>query len=150
YEARADRRELDLVSEGTLDAHARAHANDIQRRFANRNGTTGQIVMFALAGGLVPCGAAVTVLLLCLQTGRFVLGVALVLCFSIGLALPLVAVGAAAAFGAQHAGRGGRGRSIRRAARGEASAVVRHACDDGSLSLERADSSARRVRGLRR
>ena len=105
YAARADRRELDLVSEGTLDAHACAHANDIQRRFANRNVTTGQIVMFGLTGGLVPCGAAVTVLLLCLQTGRFVLGVALVLCFSIGLALTLVAVGAAAAFGAQHAAK---------------------------------------------
>jgi len=105
YAARADRRELDLVSEGPLDAHARAHANDIQRRFANRNVTTGQIVMFGLTGGLVPCGAAVTVLLLCLQTGRFVLGVALVLCFSIGLALTLVAVGAAAAFGAQHAAK---------------------------------------------
>jgi nickel/cobalt transporter (NicO) family protein len=62
-------------------------------------------VMFGLTGGLVPCGAAVTVLLLCLQTGRFVLGVALVLCFSIGLALTLVAVGAAAAFGAQHAAK---------------------------------------------
>jgi len=105
YAARADRRELDLVSEGPLDAHARAHANDIQRRFANRNVATGQIVMFGLTGGLVPCGAAVTVLLLCLQTGRFVLGVALVLCFSIGLALTLVAVGAAAAFGAQHAAK---------------------------------------------
>jgi nickel/cobalt transporter (NicO) family protein len=105
YAARADRRELDFVSEGPLDAHARAHANDIQRRFANRNVTTGQIVMFGLTGGLVPCGAAVTVLLLCLQTGRFVLGVALVLCFSIGLALTLVAVGAAAAFGAQHAAK---------------------------------------------
>jgi nickel/cobalt exporter len=105
YAARADRRELDRVSEGPLDAHARAHANDIQRRFANRNVTTGQIVMFGLTGGLVPCGAAVTVLLLCLQTGRFVLGVALVLCFSIGLALTRVAVGAAAAFGAQHAAK---------------------------------------------
>jgi nickel/cobalt exporter len=103
--ARADRRELDLASDEPLDAHALAHANDIRRRFANRNVTTGQIVMFGLTGGLVPCGAAVTVLLLCLQTGRFLLGVALVFCFSIGLALTLVAVGAAAAFGAQHAAK---------------------------------------------
>jgi nickel/cobalt exporter len=88
-----------------LDAHALAHAHDIRRRFANRNVTTGQIVMFGLTGGLVPCGAAVTVLLLCLQTGRFLLGVALVFCFSIGLALTLVTVGAAAAFGAQHAAK---------------------------------------------
>jgi nickel/cobalt exporter len=100
-----DRRGLDLPSEEPLDAHALAHANDIRRRFANRHVTTGQIVMFGLTGGLVPCGAAVTVLLLCLQTGRFVLGVALVFCFSIGLAITLVAVGAAAAFGAQHAAK---------------------------------------------
>jgi nickel/cobalt transporter (NicO) family protein len=100
-----ERHGLDLPSDEPLDAHALAHANDIRRRFANRNVTTGQIVMFGLTGGLVPCGAAVTVLLLCLQTGRFLLGVALVLCFSIGLALTLVAVGAAAAFGAQHAAK---------------------------------------------
>jgi nickel/cobalt exporter len=96
---------LDLPSDEPRDAHALAHAKDIERRFANRQVTTGQIVMFGLTGGLVPCGAAVTVLLLCLQTGRFLLGVALVLCFSIGLALTLVAVGAAAAFGAQHAAK---------------------------------------------
>jgi len=100
-----DRRGLDLPSDEPLDAHALAHANDIRRRFANRQVTTGQIVMFGLTGGLIPCGAAVTVLLLCLQTGRFLLGVAVVLCFSIGLALTLVAVGAAAAFGAQHAAK---------------------------------------------
>jgi nickel/cobalt transporter (NicO) family protein len=98
-------RGLDLPSDEPLDAHALAHAHDIRSRFANRNVTTGQIVMFGLTGGLVPCGAAVTVLLLCLQTGRFLLGVALVLCFSIGLAITLVAVGAAAAFGAQHAAK---------------------------------------------
>jgi len=99
-----DRRGLDLHDE-PLDAHALAHANDIRRRFSNRHVTTGQIVMFGLTGGLVPCGAAVTVLLLCLQTGRFLLGVALVFCFSIGLAITLVTVGAAAAFGAQHAAK---------------------------------------------
>jgi nickel/cobalt exporter len=96
---------LDLSSDEPLDAHALAHADDIRRRFANRHVTTAQIVMFGLTGGLVPCGAAVTVLLLCLQTGRFLLGVALVFCFSIGLALTLVTVGAAAAFGAQHAAK---------------------------------------------
>jgi nickel/cobalt exporter len=95
---------LDLSSDAQ-DAHALAHADDIRRRFANRNVTTGQIVMFGLTGGLIPCGAAVTVLLLCLQVGAFLLGVVLVLCFSIGLALTLVAVGAAAALGVQHAAK---------------------------------------------
>ena len=94
-----------VAADEPLDAHALAHAKEIERRFANRRVTTGQIVMFGLTGGLVPCGAAVTVLLLCLQTGWILLGAALVLCFSIGLALTLVAVGAAAAFGAQHAAK---------------------------------------------
>jgi nickel/cobalt exporter len=105
HSSHAERGGLDLRSDEPLDAHALAHANDIRRRFSNRQVTTGQIVIFGLTGGLVPCGAAVTVLLLCLQTGRFLLGVALVLCFSIGLALTLVAIGAAAAFGAQHAAK---------------------------------------------
>ena len=85
------------------DAHERAHALDIERRFANRDVTTGQIVVFGLTGGLIPCPASITVLLLCLQVGRIGLGAALVLCFSIGLALTLVFVGVAAALGMRHA-----------------------------------------------
>src|SRR5262249_28076779 len=48
----------------TMDAHQRSHAVDIQRRFAGRNVTTGQVILFGLSGGLLPCPAAVTVLLL--------------------------------------------------------------------------------------
>jgi nickel/cobalt exporter len=84
------------------DAHARAHAEDIQRRFAGREVTTGQIVMFGLTGGLIPCPASITVLLLCLQLKKFALGATLVLGFSIGLALTLVASGVIAALGARH------------------------------------------------
>ena len=42
-------------------------------------------------------------LLLCLQLKEFALGFALVLCFSIGLAITLVIVGAAAALSVRHA-----------------------------------------------
>ncbi|MBM3549836.1 MAG: nickel/cobalt efflux transporter RcnA, partial [Alphaproteobacteria bacterium] len=98
-------RGLDVATSGYQDAHELAHANDIRRRFADRNVTTGQIVTFGLTGGLIPCPAAVTVLLLCLQLKAFILGVALVLCFSIGLALTLVAVGATAALSVRHAER---------------------------------------------
>jgi ABC-type nickel/cobalt efflux system permease component RcnA len=79
-----------------------AHADDIARRFGDRSVTTGQIVVFGLTGGLVPCPAAVTVLLLCLQLKRLVLGVLLVGCFSIGLAVTMVAVGVAASLGMRH------------------------------------------------
>lgn len=84
------------------DAHERAHANDIKRRFANRQVTTGQIVVFGLTGGLIPCPASITVLLLCLQLKQFTLGAALVLCFSIGLAATMVASGAMAALSVRH------------------------------------------------
>lgn len=67
------------------------------------NVTTGQIIMFGLTGGLLPCPAAITVLLLCLQVKQIALGAGLVLGFSIGLAITLVGVGIAASYGARHA-----------------------------------------------
>ena len=96
-------RGLEVATDGYQDAHELAHANDIRRKFADRNVTTWQIVMFGLTGGLIPCPAAITVLLLCLQLKEFTLGFALVLCFSIGLAITLVTVGAAAALSVRHA-----------------------------------------------
>jgi len=92
-----------VLDEETMDAHERAHAEDIQRRFASGHVTTGQIILFGLTGGLIPCPASITVLLLCLQLGQLTLGAALVLCFSVGLALTMVAVGVAAALGVRHA-----------------------------------------------
>lgn len=85
------------------DTHERAHAREIEKRFANRNVTTGQVVMFGLTGGLIPCPAAITVLLICLQVKQIDLGIVLVLCFSIGLAAVLVTSGVVAAWGLQRA-----------------------------------------------
>ncbi len=102
---RDHRHGLDVSAPGFQDAHEGEHAGDIRRRFADRNVTTGQIVLFGLTGGLIPCPAAITVLLLCLQLREFTLGVALVLCFSIGLAAVMVATGAVAAIGVRHAGQ---------------------------------------------
>ena len=96
-------RGLEVATDGYQDAHELAHANDIRRQFADRDVTTWQIIMFGLTGGLIPCPAAITVLLLCLQLKEFTLGFALVLCFSIGLAITLVTVGAAAALSVRHA-----------------------------------------------
>jgi len=94
---------IDLRSADYQDAHARAHASDIERRFANRKVTTGQIVLFGLTGGLIPCPAAITVLLLCIQMKALSLGALLVFCFSIGLALTLVTVGVVAAMSMRQA-----------------------------------------------
>jgi nickel/cobalt exporter len=94
-----------LVVADARDPHARLHAEQIQGRFAGRKVTTGQIVMFGLTGGLIPCPASITVLLLCLQLKRIALGAALVLGFSIGLALTMVASGVVAALSVKHLSR---------------------------------------------
>lgn len=87
------------------DAHARAHAAEIRKRFGGRNVTTAQIVLFGLTGGLIPCPAAITVLLLCIQLKQFSLGFVLVLCFGIGLAITMVSAGVLAALSLRHVER---------------------------------------------
>ena len=82
--------------------HARAHAADIRSRFQGRSVTTGQIVIFVLTGGLIPCPAAITVLLPFIQLKQFSLGAVLVLCFSIGLAITMVSAGVIAALSVRH------------------------------------------------
>lgn len=93
---------LDVAGIEYQDAHELAHADDIRRRFTGQKVTDGQIILFGLTGGLIPCPAAITVLLLCLQLKEITLGAALVLCFSIGLAITLVTVGAVAALSVKH------------------------------------------------
>jgi nickel/cobalt exporter len=93
------------VAADYADAHEQEHAEDIRRRFANRDVTTGQIILFGLTGGLIPCPASITVLLLCLQLKRIALGATLVLCFSVGLALTMVASGVLAALSVKHVSR---------------------------------------------
>jgi ABC-type nickel/cobalt efflux system permease component RcnA len=95
-----------LVSgDGFEDAHERAHALQIRKRFENQNVATAQIVLFGLTGGLMPCPAAFSILVICLQVKHFALGFTLVLAFSIGLALTLVATGSLAAWSVRHAER---------------------------------------------
>jgi nickel/cobalt exporter len=95
----------DEIAEGAgyQDAHELAHATDIQKRFAGRPVTNAQIALFGLTGGLLPCPAAFTIVLVCLQLKRFALGITMVLAFSFGLACTLVAAGALAAWSLRHA-----------------------------------------------
>ena len=86
-----------------MDAHAQAHAREIEQKFQSGAATYTQTIGFGLTGGLIPCPAAITVLLLCLNIGQFWLGVGMVAAFSTGLALTLVAVGVAAAVGLKYA-----------------------------------------------
>ena len=83
------------------DAHELGHAKEIEQRFARQNIrqniSSAQVITFGLTGGLIPCPASITVLLLCLQLKKIAMGALLVFCFSIGLALVLVASGVLAA-----------------------------------------------------
>ncbi len=99
------------------DAHELAHANDIRQRFDKREVSTGQIVVFGLTGGLIPCPASITVLLLCLQLKKVALGATLVLGFSVGLALTMVVSGVLAALSVRHVSKswGGFGEFARKA-----------------------------------
>ncbi|MBB4956145.1 nickel/cobalt exporter [Agrobacterium vitis] len=81
------------------DAHARAHARQLADKLKDGPATTWQTVLFGLSGGLVPCPAAITVFLLCLQLGKPTLGIVLVSAFSIGLAIVLMVFGVVAALG---------------------------------------------------
>jgi nickel/cobalt transporter (NicO) family protein len=89
------------------DAHEREHAEEIARRLATEGSlvTTGQIALFGITGGLIPCPASIAVLLICLQLGQFTLGVATVSAFSLGLAITMVGIGVAAAWGVHHASK---------------------------------------------
>lgn len=93
---------LDAVVPTYQDPRELAHANDIRKRFAKRSVTTPQIVMFGLTGGLVPWPASIAVLLLCLQVKRIALGALLVMCFSMWLAITVVASGVLAALSVKH------------------------------------------------
>ena len=94
---------------GGADAHQRFHAGRIAERVADRRVTTGQVVLFGLTGGLLPCSAAVAVLVICLQIDHYALGLAMVGAFSLGLAIALVSVGVIAAWGVGRASRRFRG-----------------------------------------
>lgn len=76
------------------DEHAKAHAADLPDYVRNGERPSYlQIMAFGAAGGLVPCPAAISVMLLSLSLGNVGNGLFLVLGFSLGLAITLVGVG---------------------------------------------------------
>lgn len=85
---------------GSDDAHDAAHRAEIDARFQGQRATTRDILAFGFTAGLVPCPAAITVLILCLGAGEKVLGITMVAAFSVGLALTLATVGVVTAWAA--------------------------------------------------
>jgi nickel/cobalt exporter len=89
----------DDMSPEEMDAHARFHAEEIKTKFASGRATMGQTILFGLSGGLIPCPAAITVLILCLHLNQLWLGFVMVSAFSIGLAVTMVTIGVVSAVG---------------------------------------------------
>jgi nickel/cobalt exporter len=55
----------------------------------------GQLIALGISGGIVPCPAALAVLLAAVSYGQFLRGLSLVIIFSGGMAMVLVAIGIA-------------------------------------------------------
>jgi len=78
----------------TDDEHARAHAATLPSYVTEgTRPSPWQVMAFGGAGGLIPCPAAITVMLLSLSVSRTANGLFLVAGFSLGLAITLVGVG---------------------------------------------------------
>ncbi len=88
--------------------HSHTSEGDIRHQYAGRTVSTKEIIWFGFSSGLLPCPAAIAVLLVSLQAKQFALGVTMVAAFSLGLALSMVAVGIAAAWGARIASTSGK------------------------------------------
>jgi nickel/cobalt transporter (NicO) family protein len=81
--------------------HGHAHHGHSHEAPMIRGGvTTGQIIWFGFTGGLMPCPAAIAVLLICVQIKAFALGIAMVAAFSVGIGLTLIAIGLTVVWGA--------------------------------------------------
>ncbi len=82
------------------DAHARAHAA-VMPTYVEQGGRPSslQVVAFGAAGGMIPCPASITVMLLALSAGKVAFGLLAVLCFSLGLAVTMVGIGMAVVAG---------------------------------------------------
>lgn len=91
------------------DAHARAHAAAMPAYVATGGRPTAlQVIAFGAAGGMIPCPASITVMLLALSVGQVSWGIAAVLCFSLGLAVALVGIGMLVVIGASKMASSGR------------------------------------------
>jgi nickel/cobalt exporter len=97
------------------DAHARAHAAAMPG-YVEQGGrpTPLQVIAFGAAGGMIPCPASITVMLLALSAGQAAFGILAVLCFSLGLAATMVGIGMVVVAGFSQLAKTGRFAAIAR------------------------------------
>ena len=69
------------------------HHNHAHHHHPPDNVTMGNLLALGISGGIVPCPAAMVLLLSCIGMGRIALGLGLLGAFSLGLAIVLTAIG---------------------------------------------------------
>ena len=85
----------DLETQSAHHPHSHEHAHDPQNADAHRGKRVGywQLFLLGVSGGLVPCPAAIAILLAAVGAGRLGEGLTYILLFSLGLAAVLIAIG---------------------------------------------------------
>ncbi len=70
--------------------HAHPHTHALPQTISGRS-----LISLGVSGGLVPCPEALVILIVAATIGRLGLGLAMIVCFSLGLAAVLIAIGVA-------------------------------------------------------
>jgi len=83
--------------------HSHDHGHSHHQAQPMSGASVGDIIWFGFTGGLLPCPAAIAVLLVCIQLKQVTLGIAMVAAFSVGLAATLVVIGVAASWASRKA-----------------------------------------------
>jgi nickel/cobalt exporter len=85
----------DLENHQGLDTHNHEHGHDLHSVEAHGKKRVGywQLFLLGVSGGLVPCPAAIAILLAAVGAGRLGEGLTYILLFSLGLAAVLIAIG---------------------------------------------------------
>jgi len=92
----------DHSHEHSHGGHSHSHEHSLA---PGERPTLWQLITLGVSGGIVPCPAALAVLLAAVSYGRFVRGLSLVIVFSVGMAAVLVAIGIVMVKAADYAGR---------------------------------------------
>ncbi len=90
---------------GHTDAQVHQHSHDSVSFARRERATLGGLVALGISGGMVPCPAALALLLAAVALGDVLAGVSLVIIFSLGLAAVLIAIGIMLVKSADLAGR---------------------------------------------
>ena len=76
-----------------VHTHAHTHGTDSFNNINTERLSFRSLVLMGMSGGLVPCPDALAILLVAVAVGRVLLGLAVILCFSLGLAAVLIGLG---------------------------------------------------------